>query len=883
MKKTLLFICLSFFTGFLLVGQDRVNLNSKVTVDFNDMPLHEVLNEIGEKAGLFFSLNPGDIPPSAKISYKANKVPVKKILEDLLIPYNLSFTIVEKQIIIKPVAGKEEDKKKAEIPNYTISGYVKDKNDGEILIGATVFVKEIMMGTITNGYGFYSLTLPKGSYKLEYSYLGYQDMSMTFSLGKDSHISAELDPGETVLEEVIVRSIEKEDLVEKLQMSEVHLELKTVNNVPGLLGETDIIKSLQSVPGIKSYGDGSTSFFVRGGNRDQNLVLIDEAPVYNPSHLLGFYSSIIPDMIKDIKIYKGDIPVQYGGRLSSLIDIKTRDGNMKRFNMTGSIGLITNRFSIDGPIKKDKSSYFLSLRSSHLGWLLSKSTDMEVGFYDFNAKINYIGNKNNRFYLSFYSGRDEFGVLDSEKDRFNMGWGNFTGTLRWNHVFGDKLFLNTTLYGSSYDYFLLMAERNDDKNYWKSSIGNFSLKTDFTYYINPTHKMVFGYAWKVHGFNPGNLNEKYGQNSGINIYVPIQQAIEKVLYLSNESKINKRFSIRYGLRFPRWQNIGPTRVYLFDEEHNLDQSYTVEKDVTYNKYANLEPKVSTKYTLDKSSSLKGSVSRNIQHVHLVSNSISPFTTPEVWLPSGPNIKPGKATIFALGYVKNFNSAGFELTIESFYKKLKNQIGYEYQAKMLFNPLLEGELRYGEGRAYGVEFLVKKETGKLDGWIGYTYSRSFKRIEGINFGREYPAYYDRPHDLSLYLSYKPTSRWQLSANWVYATGAAFSSPTGFYYYQGRTVPIYGEKNNDRLPDYHRLDMAAKLQLNKKEKRFSHSLSFGLFNVYGHKNPFKINFNKIQDENGQIVVPSNFYNYPKVINTSISLLGTIPSITYVFKIE
>ncbi|MCK4662547.1 MAG: TonB-dependent receptor [Bacteroidales bacterium] len=872
-----LLVIFFFITPFITFSQ-QINLDKKISITVKDKPLDEVLNEISVLGQINFSYSNEQIHRENKITINATDKTIKEILDEIFSDININYIIVENQIILKPLKdkpGKQKDDKE-----YTINGYIKDINDGETLIGATIYIEGTTIGTITNAYGFYSITLPKGNYKIVYSFIGYENIIIPVELIKNQNISIELEFDNSVLNEVIIIASEQENIIEKNQMSEINITPKTLNNLPGFIGEPDLIKSLQSLPGIKLFGDGSTSFYVRGGNLDQNLILIDEAPIYNPAHLLGFFSVFVPDAIKEIKIYKGDIPANYGGKLSSLIDIKTKDGNLKKFSAYGNYGLITGLLSVEGPIIKDKSSFFISARKSHIRWLIQKASgeNSDLYFYDFNFKTNFKINNNNRLFLSCYSGKDYFSVPSGNDDSFGISWGNTAGTLRWNHLFSEKLFSNTTLYLSKYDYFLFTSVKNND--YWNSYIANISLKTDFTYYINLQNTLKFGAKFSGHYFNPGNL---YIADT-ISQYAPFvfnKQANENVLYCSNKQNINGKLSIRYGIRLLTWRNIGPTKVYIFDEKHNLKDTITPAEEEVFNTYFNIEPRLSIKYSVNNTSSFKASYGTTYQHLHLISNLISPFTSLEVWLPSGPNIKPQKAHQFVLGYFKKFPKKNFDFTIESFYKKMFNQIDYKDHAKMLLNPLIEGELRFGKAYSYGIELILNKSIGRLNGWISYTYSRIFKKIDGVNNNNKYPAFYDRPHDLSLSLTYKTLRRWLFSANWVYTTGAAITTPTGFYYYQGRSVPIYTVKNNDRLPDYHRLDLSATIDLNKPQKKFKHSLTFSLYNAYARQNPLSINFNKTINSNNEIKIPANFYTNPYLITSKISLIGIMPAIIYKFK--
>lgn len=873
-----------FFFAFFLIGLSAFSqspiLDKKISIHATEKPLGEILTEISEVANVHFSYSSQRIPVETKVTVTANNQTIKEILDTVLKNLDIRYFVIEEQIILKP--GKRRKTSTSQIPltKYTISGYIMDKSDGEGLIGATIYVPELNTGTITNPYGFYSITLPRGQYKIVYSYIGYNNFLKPVLLDTDRFFEIELETDTSVLEEVVVISSEYSKVVEKTQMSEIKINPQSIHYMPSLMGEVDVIKSLQSIPGITIFGDGSTLFFVRGGNKDQNLIQIDEAPIYNPSHLLGFFSTIIPDAVKEIKVYKGDMPASQGGRLSSLIDIKTKDGNLKQFGMSGSFGLVSGKITLEGPIKKDKSSFFISGRRSYFGWILKSdnSTDTDLYFYDLNAKINYRINDRNRLFLSFYGGEDNYTESPIPEQSSGINWNNVAGTLRWNHLFSNKVFSNTTLYASKYDYYLITSRER--KEFWNSHIATISLKSDMTYYHKPDNILRFGIQFSGYNFNPGNF--KFG-NEPEGLRFPVvhrKNAKETILYLSNERSILPKLSIRAGFRLSSWKNIGESVEYKFDDSHRPVDTTFYKAGKSYHTYTNLEPRVGLNYRITESASLKASYASTVQYIQLITNSISPFTSLEVWLPSGPNIKPQKARQVSLGYYRKFRHQGVHLNIEAFFKHMDQQTDYEYHAKMLLNPLIEGELRFGFARSYGIELLVKKDGGRLNGWFGYSLSKTYKKINELYLGKSFPAFYDRPHDLSVYLSYKAKPRWRLASNWIFTSGAAITTPSGFYYYHGHSVPIYNKKNNDRLPDYHRLDISATFQLNKIKSNFKHDLTLSIYNVYGRENPISVNFTKTLGNNDKIFVPANYLAIPTYLPTKIFLYGTIPSITYKF---
>ncbi|MDD5570310.1 MAG: TonB-dependent receptor [Bacteroidales bacterium] len=865
------------------------NIENKITLKVKDKALGEIINMISDLGKVNFSYSPSLIPLDKKITIKAKNKTVREICDEIFTKNGIDYMVVEKQIVLKPhkkedvqtTEGKQTQKEKAK---YTISGYIKDKSTGEILIGATVYIKGTTLGNNTNAYGFYSLTLPEGSYKLAFSFIGYKNIVRDLELKSNQKISTDMEVEKIEMKAVEINVNNKpEEEIKEHQASNMKLSPKTLTQMPGFVGEVDIIKSLQAVPGIKSYGDGSALFYVRGGNSDQNFILLDEAPIYNPSHLFGFFSAFAPDAIKDIEAYKGDFPASYGGRLSSVIDIKSKDGNMKKLCAGGSIGLFTSNLSFEGPFKKDRSSFYMSLRKSNLEWLVIPLTNndknLKFGFTDFNTKLNFRIGNNDRLFLTIYGGKDEYSILgSSEINTYGISWENSLFTIRWNHIFNDKLFSNTTLYSSHYYYYLYLSKGL--KDYWNSSIGNFNIKTDFTFYPNPSNTIKTGIDIGSNNSNPGNINLSDIALKNQAPLVPKYNSRESDFYISNDHEISKKFSLRYGFRIPMWQDYGETTVYYYNVNYQVMDTQLVDSKTAYSTFVNIEPRINITYSINKISSLKAGYSRTTQFLQLLSNSTSPFTTLEVWVPSGPTIKPQKADQFSLGYFQGLFKSKLIFSVEPFYKMFYNQIDYKDHANMLFNPLLEGELRFGKAWSYGTEFMFRKMEGKFSGWVGYTYSRTFKQIKGINNDEKYPAFYDRPHDVCLNLSYN-IRRWILSAGWIYATGCAVSTPTGFYYYNGYSVPVYGEKNNDRLPDYHRLDLSVTYNINKPVRKYQHSFVFTIYNAYGRANPFSVNFNKLMTDNGKFVVPTNLNGDYKTVPTIISVSGVIPSISYNFK--
>lgn len=879
---TIFFILFFMLVPAVTLAQDDA-LRQEVTVVAEGVPMRMVMSDIEHQTGLSFAYRSRLLDEDEPVTLNYKNVPLEEVLEALFGGRSLVFRLVERQIILnrqpgqgKDPAGDQSDREEAGPNSYTINGYVKDGATGEVLIGASVAVRGSSSGAITNKYGFFSLTLNEPADSLSCSFVGYRARSVALS-GRDQYVEFGLQERSMEIREVVVYSDESVDEIRTKRGSEDRLRPEAVQQMPALFGEKDVIKSLAAIPGVKFFGDGSTIFYVRGGSRDQNLVTIDEAPIYNPTHLLGFFSTVVPDAVKDIQVYKGDFPANYGGRLSSLVDIRTKDGNMQQVGLNGSVGLLSSRLSLEGPIWKDHISYFVSGRRSYIYKPIHQVAEelKDLHFADLHLKLNYRINENNRVFLAHYSGRDNFEQGNTVARTSGINWQNATTTLRWNHLFSDRLFSNTTLYGSRYDYYLNTNIQQGD--YWYSHIDNFSLKTDFTWYLAPGNTLRFGARLAEHFFNPGNFYDDH-EILPLPYVISTRRARESALYLSDQWILSDYLSLRMGLRLTGWSNIGEAVEYSFDD-NQLDSTHYKPGEV-YHTYVRLDPRMSAVFKASERDVLTLSFSRTHQFEHLITNSISPFTTLEVWLPSGPQIRPQRADQLGLGYHRSFRVNGLEFKTEVYHKWMANQIDYRDHARMLMNPFVEYELRFGSGRAYGWETMIKKKRGALTGWLSYTLSRSVYRIPGINAGEAYPSYSDRPHDVSLFLAWQFLPRVSISANFTYMTGAPFTSPTGFYLYDQYQVPVYDARNNDRLPDYHRLDVALKWQLNKRESRFRHNLTLSFYNLYGRKNPVAIHFNKIENADGNLVVPYNYYARPDLLPTQFYLYKMIPSLSYQF---
>lgn len=868
---------------FMFSGSFAQNLDQRISIHARNKPLKEVLSEISEKGHIMFSYSRQSVPVHQKVSLEVQNQPLRQVLDQLLTPLGISYSVVEQQIVLKPSGtGDETAPPLQKKQKFTLSGYIRDQSTGEIIIGANVYDRDTYQGTTTNGYGFFSITLTEGNYQMAFSILGYEKVEKSIHLTSDMRLSVELKEAAISMREIEIVSKEGDEALVKVNNGSVRLSGSTLKQMPGFAGNVDVIKSLNSVPGINAFGDGSTFYYVRGGNNDHNLLMIDDAPIYNPSHLFGFFSALAPDAIKDVKAYKGDFPASYGGRLSSVIDVRARDGNMKRLGFSGNLGPYTSDLTLEGPLKKEFSSFIISGRRSNLNWLNFSSFSnrtFSINFYDLNAKLNIRINRNNRLFLTAYSGNDDFSrFTTSSVHTFGIQWKNAAGTLRWNHIFNNRLFSNTTASFSRYDYYLFISRQ--DNNYWTSSISNATLKTDLTWYPNPNNTAKAGVEVSNHHSNPGNIHfsdEDIQKNTPV---IPQYQSVDITLYLSNEQIIREKLMLNYGLRFTSWRDLGPTTVYLFDGTYKVFDTASVADRAVYKNFANIEPRLSIGYSLTNKLTVRAGYGHTVQYLQMLSNSTSPFTSLEVWAPSGPNIEPQKSDQLSLGIVQQF-SRGISFSLESYYRLFSNQIEYKDHANMLYNPLIEGEIRFGDAKSYGVEALLRKSEGRFSGWIGYAWSRVFRTIEGVNNGNEYPAYYDRPNTVCVNLSYRSGKHWEFSGSWIYLTGSPTSTPVGFYEYNGYTVPIYGEKNNDRLPDYHRMDVAITCWLNKPGNRYRHSLVFSVYNLYGRHNPFIVNFNKIMDDKGNFYVPSDLDGNFEIVPTQLSVAGALPSLNYTFR--
>ena len=758
---------------------------------------------------------------------------------------------------------------------FTISGYVQEENSGENLIGVSIYDKASQKGTTSNQYGFYSITLEKGTYEIIYSFIGLNTITKKINLNKDIRLNISLSEKSILSEEVIITSERQDKNIESSDMSQAKLKVENIKQLPVILGEVDVIKSAQLLPGIQSGGEGNSGLYVRGGGPDQNLILLDEAVVYNAAHLFGFFSVFNADAIKDINIIKGGMPAEYGGRLSSVLDISMKDGNNKEYEVDGGIGLLSSRLTLQGPVQKNRSSFIVSGRRTYIDVLSKPFMQKDNAFngsgyyfYDLTTKINYRISDKNRLFLSGYFGRDVFKFINSDNDiGIKIPWGNATTSLRWNHLFNDKLFMNTSLIFSDYRFeFNLEQSQFEFKIF--TGINDWNTKVDFLYQPNQRHTIKFGTNYTYHEFMPGNATGKSGEVIFEPDEVYKEYSNEGAIYLSDDIELTDAFKIHAGLRYSSFQHSGyiSFRDYLKNEiEANNDN------------YRHLEPRLSFRYKLNSTSSLKGAYTQNYQYVHLALLSGSSLPS-DLWVPSSSEIKPKFSTQYGIGYFKNLKDNMYETSIEAYYKEMTNLI--EYKEGVLpednTNSNSDGAFTFGNGDSYGLELLIKKTKGKTTGWIGYTLSKTTRYFDEVNEGIAFPAKYDRRHDLSITAKHKLSEKWTLSSVFVYATGNAITLPTERYMVGGNIYTEYTSRNGFRMKPYHRLDIGA-TYTPKKKKRFQSSWSFSIYNVYSRKNPYFIYF-ALESAEGQEGSIQNGDLTPKAYQ--VSIFPILPSVTWNF---
>ena len=751
----------------------------------------------------------------------------------------------------------------------SLDGNIKDEANGEALIGVTITIKELKRGTVTNTYGFYSISVPKGNYTVEVSYVGYETISKKIALNKPVKLDLDLKTAANEIKEVIVSTQRKDANVTLNRMSAQQVSISTIRRMPALMGEVDLLKAVQLFPGVVSAGEGTSSFSVRGGGIDQNLIVLDEATIYNASHMMGFFSVFNNDAIKNMTLYKGDIPASYDGRLSSLLDIQMRDGNSKKFSGSGGIGLISSRLTLEGPIGSDKTSFIVSARRTYADLFMKLSSNEDINtnqlyFYDFNAKINHRIDDNNRIFLSGYLGQDLF----KNKD-VGFSFGNAALTGRWNHLFSPKLFSNYSLNYSRYNYGLKSSMSNESNFDWKYNMRDVSLKADFSYFMTPENTLKFGYNAILHNLNPGTVKSTGGATRFDDYLLPDINAFEHALYISDEYQVSKRFAVKAGLRLTAFSSIGSGTVYNYDNNYVAIDSTVYKSGEVIKTFYRLSPRVGVTYLLDNHSSVKANYARTNQFLQMASNSTA-GTPLDLWFTAGKNIEPQICNQYAVGYFRNCRNNELEASVEMFYKDMQNTVDFRDHAQLLLNRKLDGELRFGRSRSYGAEFQIQKNQGKLTGWISYTYSRAEHTIQGINNNETYLAPYDRPNTVYVVANYELSNRISFGANFVYATGLPVTYPIARMEFGDAILPVYSKRNEYRMPDYHRLDVSLTWKPKaKKQHAWSGEWNFSVYNVYGHKNAWAINFVNDPDTAFKTKAEMTY------------LFTFVPSITYNFK--
>ncbi|WP_299466005.1 TonB-dependent receptor [uncultured Microscilla sp.] len=857
-------------------AQNNGVLNKTVQLEKTSGTIPEFLDKLSKKYQLRFSYDEGIMPKERYQVYK-NTWQLDNLLQELLQKAQIRFRVINGQIILT----------RYKTSKVTLSGTITAANNGEQLPGAVVYVKELGVGAVSNNYGFYSLTIPPDKYRLLYSYMGYKNSAKETLLEKNLHLDLKLQPSVAKLSEVVVtatddKSKEQIESIKNSQMSTHVVEIERIQSTPMLAGEADVLKSIQFLPGVQNSHVGTAGFSVRGGGYDQNLILLDDAPVYNIAHSMGLFSVFNADAVKDVRLYKGAIPAKYGGRLSSVLDIRMKEGNNKKLTLSGGVGIVGSRLTVEGPISP-KASFLVSGRYSYLGFTANKlasvfsevapavlhyGSNNEIDFYDINAKLNIELNKNNKIYFSVFGSKDHF-FNDVFFENNTLDWGNQTGSFRWNHIFNDRLFSNLTLVYGNFDYAYV---RNDDnRNFkWSANMQQQGLKLDLDYFASPESTVNFGVSVDRHLFAPGKITGLSNPSVVQSFALDRKQAIESAFYVNHQWGIGKKFLINYGLRLSGFHNIGAGTQYIYNDDQTLNREEHFGKGEVMQSYYGLAPRLSLRYLFNETSSLKASYSRTYQYLHLVSTSSVGMPT-DVWLPVDNNIRPRVADQVALGYFKDFYQATYRFSAEAYYKKLYNVIDYVDNADVFLNKHIETQIASGDGRAYGLELSLEKKKGKLTGWLNYTWSKAEQQVEGINQNQVYAPVYDRRHNFSLVASYKLGKRWLLSANYAYMTGARMTMPEGTYQSSYGQFTYFSGRNNFKLQDFHQLDINAtlksKIRKKQDQRRWQSEWVFGLTNAYNQKNSFAAFY-----QTGRNGIEGRYHLY---------LFGLMPSVTYNFK--
>jgi len=866
-----IFIVLVFLFSRNIFGQEAAIVDSKgvkvpqelltpISVNFDNVSFTVAIQEVARKGKFHLNYNDKIIPKDRKITFRIENERAFVVLQKILKGTNIDIVVINTAQVVLTKLADIPVQREAQT-KHTISGYVTDAETGEALIGANIYIKEINSGAATNAYGFYSITLQPGVYILKYSYIGYNSEDIFVELTSDIKKNVELKSSSVTSDTVIVLSRLENENVYSTKVGTIKLLPTVMDNIPVFLGEQDILKTIQMLPGISNHREVDCGIYVRGGNADQNLLLLDEAPIYNAFHTFGFFSIFNSDAVRSIDIIKGTAPAKYGGRLSSVVDMQMNEGNMKEFNGVAGIGLIFSRLTLQGPIIKDKASYLISGRRTYFDIFTSLATggDFKFYLYDLNAKINYKIDDDDRVYISGYFGRDGIGLSDDEDSNFGMDWGNSSFTLRWNHLFSSKLFLNSSFIFSNFKYETNANEEDDNDSFkYLSEVNNLTLKEDFEYFLDADNTISFGANYIHHSFLPAQMDLKGEAN--YKFIIGKRSGNEVNGYISREHTWNDKLKFEYGVRAGLFSIEGEKDSYNFDEIEELNVEFHQSENKTY---THIEPRLSATYMLDELSSLKLGLSRNYQNLHQINNSMS-GTPLDIWQPSSSNIKPQRADQVSIGYFKSIPENNLEFSAEAYYKDLKNQIDYKDGADFILKNFFESELVFGRGWAYGLELLLKKNSGDFTGWIAYSVSNSKRQFNEINGGRAFNAKNNKTHELNIVTQYQLSPRWVISANWVFSSGFTITVPYGSYYLDGKKYLAYSDRNGYRLPAYHRLDIGFS---------YTNSLggtwNFSFYNAYNRKNIYTVLFRDKSSSSG------------KMEAVKLSLFGIIPSISYTLR--
>ncbi len=862
--KTMLLLFLFYLSAKVHAQPDSIEIRLKNSTN----SIEDILNAVQKQTDYSFIYKTSDIATDREVQLSSGKISLSQLLKEVFPESMFTVDIESHSIIIKRKKGNSS---KTELKGtYTVNGYVTSSQTGEALVGATVAIPGTYKGTVTNAYGFYSLTLENTEKQLTASNMGYKSQQVVVVQTEDQTLNIELEEKAITINEIEITAEDNTRALRSVNMNTKRLTALDIKQVPTLAGESDLIKTVQLLPGVSTKGEGATSFNVRGGAAGQNLILLDEATVYNPSHLMGFFSVFNSDAINSLTFYRNDFPANYGSRLSSVLDIQMKEGNMERFSVSGGVGTVSSRLMLEGPLAKDKSSFLITGRRTYADLAFKLSADeytrkSKLYFYDFNLKTNYKFNDRNRLFLSGYFGQDAIKITPLN---YHIFWGNATGTLRWNHIFNSRLFSNTTLIYSNYNYEINFPRATSPVN-WEAGVTDLKAKVDFTWYPNSNNTIKFGIQSSFKKLNPG---KPFDKNS---VFKEVPQANTNLnsFYVSNEQRVLQKLTLSYGLRWNLYHLLAPYEELNFNGNEVTSTQHN--QGIVTTKFG-LEPRLGLSYLTGKNASLKFNFTRTLQYLHLLSNSATSFSVLDVWYPTNNNIAPASSTNFSMGWFLKFAQNRYRFSSEVYYRKLNNQLEYADHSLLTMNRNVEKLLKPGKGEAYGLELSLEKNSGRLNGAVSYSYSRIFYKIPGINNGKRYPAAHDQPHRITFNGSYQLSRRSSFSANWIYSSGYATTLPVETFVFDKYIVPVYGEKNSDRIPDYHRLDLAFTLKNKEKPNRnWEGSWVFSLYNAYGRLNALTV-FVGPQMQDINVVQDPNKIAYQK-----FSLFSVLPSVTYNFK--